>query len=332
MNYLLKTAVVAGFCVALGACGSAPKKDLEFERLQAELKELQSEPMVEQYAPAELRAAQIAVRRLETSTSRDELERGHMSYLAQQQIGIARARASELFEKQQLLELQREKDQILLQASLQEAQRARAEAERLRLENIAREEEAERARKEVLEALAYSEQVEAESEQARAEAQAARELADSQTKQAELARQEAALAAAQADSLRRQLENLTARETDRGLMLTLGDVLFETGQSELKTESLANLDELVDFISKYPDRQVSIEGHTDDRGSASFNLDLSQRRAESVRDALIERGISSRRVQAVGLGEEFPVASNDHEFGRSQNRRVEIIVLKDGEN
>ena len=102
-------------------------------------------------------------------------------------------------------------------------------------------------------------------------------------------------------------------------------------QAELREESLANLQRLVGFSESYPDRRLSSEGHPDSTGSEAFNLTLSQQRAEAVRDALIDRGISTRRLEAVGLGEEFPIASNDTEVGRRQNRRVEIIILKAGE-
>ena len=113
-------------------------------------------------------------------------------------------------------------------------------------------------------------------------------------------------------------------------MFTLGDVLFEKSQADLRAESLANLERLVGFIQDYPERRVSIEGHTDSTGSEGFNLELSQRRAEAVRDALIDRGVSGRRLEAVGLGEAYPIASNDTDAGRRQNRRVEIIILKEG--
>ena len=153
-------------------------------------------------------------------------------------------------------------------------------------------------------------------------------MALAEAREADLARQEANLATATANSLRRQLENLQARETNRGLVFTLGDVLFEYGQAALRVEALANLNQLVSFVEDYPERTVSIEGHTDSRGSEDYNLRLSQARAESVRVALVERGVAGNRIQAIGLGEEFPMASNESDFGRQQNRRVEIVILK----
>lgn len=314
--------------LGLAACAtSVPQKDLNLEQVRAQLKMAEADADLSRFAPGELQAARAAVLALEQSVSRDEEVRNHLAYMAERTIDVARARASERSEKQRLVELQRERDRILLQASLAEAERARAEAERLRQRSIATEEEALRARQDARQASERSEQSEREAMLAREEAERAQQLAQSQAREAELARKEAELAAAQASALRRQLENLQARETSRGLVYTLGDVLFETGEAELKAASLANLSRLVEVVEQYPDRNVSIEGHTDSVGSEAFNLGLSQQRADAVRGALIDAGVSGVRLKAVGLGEEFPVADNDTDFGRQQNRRVEIIIL-----
>jgi outer membrane protein OmpA-like peptidoglycan-associated protein len=317
--------------LGLSGCGSAPRKDLNLEKLQSTLASLRSDNDVEQYARAEFAAAEQAVRALQSSTSRDEEVRAHLAYMAERRIDITRARAREGMERQRLLDLKRDRDRILLQASLQEAERARAEAERLRRQTMQRTEEAERARREAQEAEQRSAQAELDRRMAVEEAEQAKRLANAQAKEADLARQEAELASAAADSLRRQLQNLQARETNRGLMFTLGDVLFEFNEAELRPESLDNLDRLIGFISDYPTRSVSIEGHTDSRGSEAFNIELSQKRADSVRQALIERGVPASQLQSVGLGEEFPIASNETDAGRQQNRRVEIIILNEGE-
>jgi len=129
--------------------------------------------------------------------------------------------------------------------------------------------------------------------------------------------------------LKRQLEELQAKPTERGIVLTLGDVLFATGSSELRQGADSNLNRLVNFLQQHPERQVKIEGHTDSVGSASSNQQLSQRRAESVRRYLIDSGIPSNRLSASGLGEGHPVASNDSAAGRQQNRRVEVVVANE---
>jgi outer membrane protein OmpA-like peptidoglycan-associated protein len=129
-----------------------------------------------------------------------------------------------------------------------------------------------------------------------------------------------------ADDLRRQFIHLNAKVTARGLVVTLTDLLFGIGQAELKTGAEENLSDLAMFLSKYEDRTVTIEGHTDNIGDAGTNRDLSQRRAESVKSYLVNRGIGVYRLVAVGKGENAPIASNDSAPGRQQNRRVEIVI------
>jgi outer membrane protein OmpA-like peptidoglycan-associated protein len=102
-------------------------------------------------------------------------------------------------------------------------------------------------------------------------------------------------------------------------------VLFDTGKATLKAGADLALNRLSDFMKQNPDTRIIVEGHTDSRGSDEYNRELSQARAQSVSDALASRGVASDRVQVVGRGEGYPVASNDTTAGRQQNRRVEII-------
>lgn len=154
---------------------------------------------------------------------------------------------------------------------------------------------------------------------ARADAAIARTEADAARLKTETMRRES-------DELERQIADLNARETDRGLVVTLGDLLFATGKSELKGGAAANLGRLAAFLHEYEDRSVMIEGHTDNIGSEESNFDLSQRRAESVQSYLIGRGIRASRISTSGLGEGSPVADNASVTGRQQNRRVEVII------
>ena len=140
------------------------------------------------------------------------------------------------------------------------------------------------------------------------------------------AKQQAQVATTQAQQLQQELAALQAKQTDRGLVLTLGDVLFETGQADLRAGALRNLYPLVTFLQKYPERQVMIEGHTDSVGSESSNLELSQRRADAVRAFLLQNGAKASQITTRGYGKTSPVASNDTAAGRQQNRRVEIII------
>lgn len=153
------------------------------------------------------------------------------------------------------------------------------------------------------------------------------------TGEADRARLDADRAVADADSVRlrnealqRRIAELDARETDRGLVVTLGDVLFATGRAELKGGAISNLAKLAGFLNEYPDRSVSIEGHTDSVGSESSNMGLSQRRADSVKAYLIGQGIATHRLAAMGKGEGYPVSDNDTATGRQQNRRVEVVI------
>ncbi|MEO4046041.1 OmpA family protein [Pseudomonas sp. CAU 1711] len=130
----------------------------------------------------------------------------------------------------------------------------------------------------------------------------------------------------EADQLQRQLALLNARETERGLQITLGDLLFASGRSALRGGSADNLDRLASFLQQNPERDLLIEGHTDNVGSDQANQDLSQQRAETVRSYLQGRGVAANRLTASGKGEHAPVASNDSESGRQMNRRVEVII------
>jgi outer membrane protein OmpA-like peptidoglycan-associated protein len=130
--------------------------------------------------------------------------------------------------------------------------------------------------------------------------------------------------------LQAEVDALKAKSTDRGLVLTLGDVLFETGSSTLSPGAGRNLDRLVQFLTEHPDRLVQIDGFTDSIGTDSFNQDLSQRRADAVRSSLQSRGIASARIATQGYGKEYPVASNSESSGRQLNRRVEVVIGADG--
>jgi outer membrane protein OmpA-like peptidoglycan-associated protein len=142
----------------------------------------------------------------------------------------------------------------------------------------------------------------------------------------------AAAAAAQRTELEVRLAELQARETERGLVVTLGDVLFETDKAELRAGAVTKLQQLVAVMRENPDRSVLIEGHADARGSDSYNLDLSQRRAQSVRSFMLANGVDPGRVVATGYGEQYPVAPNTTVEGQTMNRRVEVVLLKPGES
>jgi outer membrane protein OmpA-like peptidoglycan-associated protein len=141
---------------------------------------------------------------------------------------------------------------------------------------------------------------------------------------------DAARAQAKSRELEVALADLKASKTERGVVITLGDVLFATGSADLKSGSRQTLDKLSAFLQAYPKREVQIDGYTDNVGSVDYNQGLSERRADSVRDALTRMGIARDRILTKGLGESSPVADNNTAGGRQQNRRVEVTVLDEG--
>jgi outer membrane protein OmpA-like peptidoglycan-associated protein len=123
-----------------------------------------------------------------------------------------------------------------------------------------------------------------------------------------------------------ELDALKATPTSRGMVLTLGDVLFDTGRAELKPGATRKLDQLGQFLAEHPDRRVQIDGFTDSVGTDSYNEELSQRRANAVRTALLSRGVDASRIGTEGYGKSYPVADNADSGGRQLNRRVEVVI------
>jgi outer membrane protein OmpA-like peptidoglycan-associated protein len=327
MRTQIRGAVFAVFLAAvLAACATAPKQDLALQQVRKQLNELKSDQELAGYAPLALGEAERALRQAETATG-DETNRIHLIYMADRRIQIARVVAQREQLEQEYQRLGDERSAMLVKASQLEAERARLEAEQARMISAARAEDAERAREEAMEAQQREAASVLEAEQAIEEAQQARALAASSATEAQLARREADLALEQADTLRRQLENLQLRQTESGVVVTLGDVLFESGETQLRDEAMASLVEVVDLLQSEPDKEIRIEGHTDSTGEAETNLEISARRANAVLDALVSLGVDPGRFTAAGMGEDFPIASNDTEEGRAQNRRVDVILL-----
>ena len=283
--------VAAAVAVALLAgCASAPRMPDGAAAARSKLTQLQSDPQLATLAPVAMKDADSAVRVAE-QPQKDAALAAHRVYIADSKIEIARSQAQTRYAEDQRVELT-----------------AQREAARL----ASRTREADLAKSQVATARADGAEQKLAADQARTEADAARSSA--------------AMAAAQADELQRQIADLQAKATDRGLVLTLGDVLFATGRAELKSGATGNLNKLVTFLSKYPDRTVLIEGYTDSVGSDEFNQGLSQRRADSVQSYLVGQGIGAPRLAASGKGEGSPVADNESASGRQQNRRVEVVI------
>jgi outer membrane protein OmpA-like peptidoglycan-associated protein len=226
-------------------------------------------------------------------------------------------------------------------AADERAAKARADAEaqsRARAEAEAARAQAEAAKAEALQAAQEAARQKQEAEQAKAEALAQQQALAAE---AEKARQ----AAAQSDQLRQQAEKekqelrarllqqlntvLSTRDSARGLIANMSDVLFKSGSFELLVGARERLAKVSGIVLAYPSLRLSVEGHTDSVGGDDYNQQLSERRAEAVRDYLVQQGISSDTVTASGFGKTAPVASNDTPEGRQQNRRVELVLSGD---
>jgi len=228
-------------------------------------------------------------------------------------------------------------------AKMEAAARAR-EAEQARSMALLTAEEAERAKKEAEQARLLASAESAEKEKANREAamkaqeaEKARMQAEARAREAERARMEAAAKAeeaekakAEVDELLSQLSDLKATQTERGIVLTMGDVLFAFDKATLSLQAFRNVDKLAVFLKKHPNRSVLIEGYTDNVGSDAYNLDLSEKRADAVKNALVAKGVGEERITTKGYGKKYPVASNNTSDGRQLNRRVEVVVLNEG--
>ncbi|MFZ2989970.1 OmpA family protein, partial [Ideonella sp.] len=158
------------------------------------------------------------------------------------------------------------------------------------------------------------------------DAQRAEVRADRAELRSAIAQSQAADVQAQNTQLQQQLAELQARPTERGMLITLADVLFEFNKADVKPAAQTSLMKLADFLRQAPLRSVLIEGHTDNVGEPAYNVALSNRRAQAVKAALLQLGVADARVSTVGYGEEFPVAANSSDSNRAMNRRVEIYI------
>ncbi|MEM8492422.1 MAG: OmpA family protein [Pseudomonadota bacterium] len=320
-----------GLTLLMVACATPPP-DPRIADVEQQLGSLLDKPELASRGGEEFKNAVSAVRSLSSQDYNAE-ELDEAIYSARRLIDIAEFSARERLAFDERKALVQERERLVLEARTREANAARSAAEKAKAEAAA--------------AIALRESALQEAEaaaMAKAEADAARELALEQQRlaeeaalvassdaaaarrQAETMRAEAEAARAEMESMRSRLAELEARPTERGLLLTLGDVLFAFNQADLKAGVTRTLRPLVDVLIDTPDQMVIVEGHTDAVGSRDYNLQLSQRRAVAVRSFLVNNGIASERISIEGLGPDYPVADNDTAEGRQQNRRVEVIL------
>ena len=286
----------------LAACASTtPSPALEDARTAVST--AAGDPAVNQYAQLELKQATDALAKADRvwADDRDTSETNHLAYVARQRAEIATntARARQLEANTQ--QAASEADRIRLQARTQEADAARMRAD----------------------AQTRNAQL------AQQQAMSAEQRAAQQQAQATAAMAQASAAQDRVRALEAQLREMEAQQTERGLLVTLGDVLFAFNKAELSAQAGPRLDKLANFLKQFPDRKLLIEGYTDSVGGDSYNQELSERRAQAVRDALVQRGVDTGRITARGYGKAHPVADNTSPEGRAMNRRVEIVIADD---
>ncbi len=287
----------------MGACASNPKSTTLLDQVRVDYVRAQSNPKIATYAALEMQSATEALTKANAAAKeRESLKTvDKLAYLAKQKIALATEVASKKSSEAEIANASTIRDQVRLDQRTQQADQARMKAE-----------DAERS------------------------AQAARDAAAAATQQKNLAQaneaqaqRQAAEASAKNLQLEAQLAELAAKKTERGLVITLGDVLFGTDLARLNADGTRMAQRLSTILQQNPQRVVLVEGFADSTGQTQHNQELSERRAMAVRDALLDMGVARERISQRGYGESYPVAANDTAANRQLNRRVEIVLSDD---
>ena len=302
------------------------------DRASSAYVQAKANPKVEANAPTPLTEAGGLLEEARQARSFREMER--LGYLSEKktQMAVTISEGKELEKERQALKKEETdlfNQKRVLEATVQ-AQSAKADAEQARRAAAAEASTAEKAKKEAEESRARALSEAEKAERSKKEAEQARLQSREEAAKAEKARMEAEQSKAEIDQFLKDLSDLQGKMTERGIVLTMGDVLFSFGKADLSAGAVRNLDKITGFLEKHPDRNLLIEGHTDSIGSDEFNQALSQKRADAVKEALVGKGIGPDRIVTKGYGKKFPVAGNDTESGRQLNRRVEVVILNEG--
>jgi outer membrane protein OmpA-like peptidoglycan-associated protein len=298
---LLIVAAVGGL---LAGCASTPRRSPELARAHSAVETLSGQPQLTEAAQPDLKAAQADLSRAENAlrngSPMDEVDQ--LAYLALRHAQAGEARVDAARSQAQVAQATEERQRLLLEAQKRQALAAQQSAQ----------------------------SAQQQAQMAQQQVQAAREEAQQARSQEQLAQQKAQSAQQQLANEQQQLkqlqsEQLGAHQTDQGMVVTLSNVLFSTGKATLQPGAHLQLDRLASFLKDHPKEKVLIEGSTDSTGSAEYNQKLSGARAQAVAQALQLRGVQEDQYQTIGLGEAYPVASNDTSAGRQQNRRVDIV-------
>lgn len=294
-----KTPLVSLTLVALAVlagCSSVPKGNAQLEQARTEYRSVQADPRAQGNAGTEMKLASDAMNKANAAWGReeDEAQVNHLAYLASKRVAIVRETMDMKTAEAMVASAGAERSQVQLQARTREADAAQLAAATAQRDAAAAQRSTDLARSES------------------AEAQRLTQVAQERNRQLEA-----------------RLKALDAKATDRGLVITLGDVLFDVNRSELRAGGLRKVSQLVEVLKEYPQRNALVEGFTDSTGNDKYNQILSGQRADAVRSALLSQGIGAERVTARGYGETSPVSSNATTAGRQLNRRVEIVLSDD---
>lgn len=319
---MIRNLLISSIAVLLlAACATPPETSEALAEAQARLEFIENDETTQRYAAAEVDEADRAVERAESTWEKagsGPLFRHHL-YIAQRSLDIAEAQAAVERLDAEAEQLARQRERLRLEARASRAEVAEREAR-------------DRAARSEVEATAAAAAAMRE-RQARERTERERMLAEQRRQEAELealaAREDAERARQELAVLRNQFAELQAEQTERGLLLTLRDVLFDFNEADLKSGAQRQMAELATYLKQYSERPIRIEGFTDSVGSEEYNQALSEERAEVVEEALVRNGVDPARIVTRGYGEEYPVAGNDTDTGRAQNRRVEIIISYD---
>ncbi|HEY7773343.1 MAG TPA: OmpA family protein [Marinagarivorans sp.] len=285
-NKLFRLASVGVLGLAISGCATTPEPSDKTTELQNELMSAKQESYVQKYAPLAFEDAKKMIDKVKAMESE-----GASDEVVQHQQYLAEKKLDTAIE---LAKQKRSEEKVENAALNRNETLLTAQSKKLNEAEMKAETMAERAK-----------MAEREAEQAREEAKAMSE---------------------KAEAMVAKLKDISAKDSDRGLVITIGSLLFEVDEAQLKPDSQNTVVRIADFLKQYPDRSVLVEGFTDSTGAETYNKILSEKRAKEVVALLKNNGIERQRLSSVGYGEQFPKAPNETKIGRQKNRRVELVV------
>ena len=324
---LTRVAIALLIASGLAACASNTP-NAAIENARAVVGKTGAEPEVSRRAPLELKAARDAIDAADTSwkNDRDDTEATHLAYVATQRAEVARLLARSRQVDEDVKDARSTSDRLRLDARTREAEQARALASAAQNQAATAQMQAKDSQAQAAVAQQNADAATRMAAAERAQSVAAQEAAAAERARADQAAVSADAAQQRVRELEAQLRDIEAKQTERGLLVTLGDVLFAFNKAELTAQAGPRLDKLASFLKQFPQRKLLVEGYTDGVGGDAYNNELSQRRAESIRDALVQRGVDTTRIVTKGYGKAYPVGDNASPEGRAMNRRVEVVI------